>query len=238
MSTARNAIIKAKIEDVITELMVKTNAANVYVDDTTTLAAKLTTIIADIATKASTDDLATGLAGKAAASHTHAQSDITGLTDALAAKANTADLGTMASETAANYIKKTEAVGYDDILTATAAGATYETKTDASSKLTAAKEYTNTELGKLVLTEVSAGEGQIIDKISQANGKVSASTRAIVAADIPALAIDKITGLQAALDAKAVDGDLARIAKTGSVMDLVQNTGDVLIFDCGNSTEG
>ena len=84
MSTARNAIIKAKIEDVITELMVKTNAANVYVDDTTTLAAKLTTIIADIATKASTDDLATGLAGKAAASHTHAQSDITGLTDALA----------------------------------------------------------------------------------------------------------------------------------------------------------
>ena len=167
-----------------------------------------------------------------------AQSKIAGLTDALAAKANTADLGTMASETAANYIKKTEAVGYDDILTATAAGATYETKTDASSKLTAAKEYTNTELGKLVLTEVSAGEGQIIDKISQANGKVSASTRAIVAADIPALAIDKITGLQAALDAKAADGDLARIAKTGSVMDLVQNTGDVLIFDCGNSTEG
>lgn len=167
-----------------------------------------------------------------------AQSKIAGLTDALAAKANTADLGTMASETAANYIKKTEAVGYDDILTATAAGATYETKTDASGKLTAAKEYTNTELGKLVLTEVSAGEGQIIDKISQANGKVSASTRAIVAADIPALAIDKITGLQAALDAKANDGDLATIAKTGSVMDLVQNTGDVLIFDCGNSTEG
>lgn len=167
-----------------------------------------------------------------------AQSKIAGLTDALAAKANTADLGTMASETAANYIKKTEAVGYDDILTATAAETTYETKTDASGKLTAAKEYTNTELGKLVLTEVSAGEGQIIDKISQANGKVSASTRAIVAADIPALAIDKITGLQAALDAKAADGDLARIAKTGSVMDLVQNTGDVLIFDCGNSTEG
>lgn len=167
-----------------------------------------------------------------------AQSKIAGLTDALAAKANTADLGTMASETAANYIKKTEAVGYDDILTATAAGTTYETKTDASGKLAAAKEYTNTELGKLVLTEVSAGEGQIIDKISQANGKVSASTRAIVAADIPALAIDKITGLQTALDAKAADSDLARIAKTGSVMDLVQNTGDVLIFDCGNSTEG
>lgn len=166
-----------------------------------------------------------------------AQSKIAGLTDALAEKANTADLGTMASETATNYIKKTEAAGYDDILTATVAGTTYETKNDASAKLTSAKEYTNTELGKLVLTEVSAGEGQIIDKISQANGKVSASTRALIAADIPTLTIDKITGLQTALDAKAADGDLAAIAKSGSIMDLVQNTGDVLIFDCGNSVE-
>lgn len=166
-----------------------------------------------------------------------AQSKIAGLTDALAEKANTADLGTMASETATNYIKKTEAVGYDDILTATVAGTTYETKNDASAKLASAKEYTNTELGKLVLMEVSAGEGQIIDKISQANGKVSASTRALVAADIPTLTIDKITGLQTALDAKAADDDLAAIAKSGSIMDLVQNTGDVLIFDCGNSVE-
>lgn len=43
-TTARNAILKAKIQDVITELMIKTNAANVYVDDTTTLATKLGTL--------------------------------------------------------------------------------------------------------------------------------------------------------------------------------------------------
>lgn len=89
MSTAKNAILKAKIEGVISELMVKTDAANVYVDSTTTLAAKLTNIIADIATKASTSDLTSGLAGKANASHTHAQSEVTGLTDALAALAST-----------------------------------------------------------------------------------------------------------------------------------------------------
>ena len=164
-----------------------------------------------------------------------AQSKIAGLTDALAAKASTADLGTMAFETAANYIKKTEAVGYDDILTKTAAGTTYETKDDAAAKLTEAKSHTTTELGKLTLEEVTAGEGLIIDKISQANGKVSASTRALVAADIPALTIEKITGLQTAIDAKANDSALAAIAKSGSVMDLVQNAGDVLIFDCGNS---
>lgn len=89
MSTAKNAILKAKIENVISELMVKTTAANVYVDDSTTLAAKLTNIIADIATKASTSDLESGLAGKANASHTHAQSEVTGLTEALAVLAST-----------------------------------------------------------------------------------------------------------------------------------------------------
>ena len=74
MATAKNAILKAKIEGIITELMVKTDAANVYIDSNTTLAAKLSSIIADIATKASTDELTNGLAGKADSSHTHAQS--------------------------------------------------------------------------------------------------------------------------------------------------------------------
>ena len=80
----KNAIFKAKINNVITELLFKTDAANVYVDENTTLADKLAAIITDIATKASTEELTTGLAGKAAKSHTHAQSEVTGLTEALA----------------------------------------------------------------------------------------------------------------------------------------------------------
>lgn len=88
MGTAKNVIIKSKIQDIVYELMVKTNAANVYVDDTTTLASKLSEIIADIATKANTTDLTNGLAGKADKTHTHAQADVTGLTDALAGKAD------------------------------------------------------------------------------------------------------------------------------------------------------
>ena len=87
MGTAKNVIIKSKIQDIVYELMVKTNAANVYVDDTTTLASKLSSIIADIATKANTTDLTNGLAGKADKTHTHAQADVTGLTEALAALA-------------------------------------------------------------------------------------------------------------------------------------------------------
>lgn len=163
-----------------------------------------------------------------------AQSKIAGLTDALAAKANTADLGTMATETAANYIKKTEASGYDDILTTAVAGTTYETKEDATAKLAEAKGYVTTELGKLDLTEVTAGQGVIIGAISQTDGLVSVSTRELTADDIPVLAQSKITGLEAALNAKANNADLAAIAKSGSTDDLVQGT-DTLVFNCGGA---
>jgi len=173
-------------------------------------------------------DIATGAA--------IAQSKIAGLTTDLAAKANSADLGSMAAEAAADYIKKTDAPGYADILTATTAGTTYETKTDASAKLTEAKTHTATELGKLTLTEVSAGEGQIISKISQANGKVSAEARALVAADIPTIEQSQVNGLGTALTAKANDADLAAIAKSGSVTDLQQGEADTLILFGGTST--
>lgn len=163
-----------------------------------------------------------------------AQSKIAGLTDALAAKANTTDLGTMAAETATNYVKKTEASGYDDILTTAVAGTTYETKEDATAKLTEAKGYVTTELGKLDLTEVTAGQGTIIGAISQTDGLVSVSTRELTADDIPVLAQSKITGLETALNAKANDADLAAIAKSGSTDDLVQGT-DTLVFNCGGA---
>lgn len=165
-----------------------------------------------------------------------AQSKIAGLTDGLAAKANSADLGSMATEAAADYIKKTDAPGYADILTTTVAGTTYETKDDAATKLTEAKTHTTTELGKLTLAEVAAGEGKIISKISQSNGKVSAETRDLVAADIPTIEQSQVNGLGTALAAKANDADLAAIAKSGNVMDLQQNDSDTLILFGGTST--
>lgn len=165
-----------------------------------------------------------------------AQSKIAGLTTDLAAKANSADLGTMATEAAADYIKKTDAPGYADILTATVAGTTYETKTDATAKLTEAKTHTTTELGKLTLAEVAAGEGKILTKLSQTNGKVSVETRDLVAADIPTIEQSQVNGLGTALAAKANDADLAAIAKSGSVMDLQQGDSDTLVLFGGTST--
>lgn len=58
MSTAtKNVILKALIENEIVELMVKTNATNVMLDETTTLAAKLAEIITTLNTKATTDEM-------------------------------------------------------------------------------------------------------------------------------------------------------------------------------------
>lgn len=102
---AKNAILKTKIEGVIYEIMVKTGAANVTVDDQgTTLATKLASIIADLGTKATTEALTTGLAGKANSSHTHAQADVTGLEDALTARPTTDAMNTAISTAISNLI--------------------------------------------------------------------------------------------------------------------------------------
>lgn len=133
---AKTAILKAKIEGIIYEMMVKTTAANVYVDDSTTLAAKLSNIIADVATKASTTELTEGLATKANVSHTHAQSEVTGLTDALAAKASTTALteGLATKADASHNHAQSDITGLTDALALLAA------KTEVTSAIDALRQ--------------------------------------------------------------------------------------------------
>ena len=83
-NVAQKAILTAKINGVLKDLMVKTNTAMVMVDDNTTLEAKLT-------------ELVSALDSKAAASHTHAQADVTGLEDALTARPTTEAMNTAIS---------------------------------------------------------------------------------------------------------------------------------------------
>ena len=54
-NATRNAILRALIEGVLTDLMVKTNVDNVYVNDTTTLAAKLAEIVTSLNNKVTPD---------------------------------------------------------------------------------------------------------------------------------------------------------------------------------------
>lgn len=101
---AKNAILKTKIENVVYEAMVKTNSTNVYVDETTTLSTKLAEIIADVATKATTTELTAGLNTKASANHTHEQSDIDGLEDALNARPTTTAMNSAISTAISDLI--------------------------------------------------------------------------------------------------------------------------------------
>lgn len=71
----------------------------------------------------------------------------------------------------------------------------------ADEALTAAKEYTNTEIGKLDYTDKTV-EHQFVTEVSEINGKINVKRAALAAADIPTLGISKVDGLQDALDSK------------------------------------
>lgn len=56
--TAKKAIVKAKIENELVELLVKSGVENIYMEDgTTTLASKLATMVADIGERAKSTDV-------------------------------------------------------------------------------------------------------------------------------------------------------------------------------------
>ena len=57
--TAKKAIVKAKIENELVELLVKSGVENIYMEDgTTTLASKLATMVTDISERAKSTDVA------------------------------------------------------------------------------------------------------------------------------------------------------------------------------------
>ena len=81
----------------------------------------------------------------------------------------------------------------------------------------------------------TAVAGQVVSAVSETDGIITVSRRALVEDDIPELDQAKIIGLEQALADKADDASLAIIAKTGNVKDLVQTSGDYIVFNCGTS---
>lgn len=178
MSTAKNAILKAKIEGVIQELMVKTDANNVYVDADTTLAAKLTSIIADIATKASATDLTAGLATKAAAEHTHAQSEVTGLTDALALLASTASVNAAIEGLRQEMLGDTPVEAYNTFTELAAYIAEHQEVSDALSAAIGTKADKATTLAGYGIADAytkTEADQKIADALAAATGGESAA---------------------------------------------------------------
>ncbi len=89
-------------------------------------------------------------------------------------------------------------------------------------------------INKLDKTDVPVAK-QLVSSVSEENGIVVVTRRALVEDDIPELDQAKIIGLEQSLADKADDASLAKIAKSGNVNDLVQTSGDYIVFNCGTS---
>ena len=177
--SAKNVILKAKIQDTIYEALVKTDAANVMVDESTTLAAKLTSILADIATKANTSDMTAALAGKADASHTHAQSEITGLTDLLGTLATSESVTSAIDSLRQELLGDTPVEAYNTFTELAAYIAEHKDVADALTAAVGNKADKATTLAGYGITDAytsSEVDKKIADAVSSATGGESAAS--------------------------------------------------------------
>lgn len=179
-----------------------------------------------------------------------AQSKIANLTADLGKKANTADLGTMAGKNATDYVAKTEAPGYSDILTKTSAATTYATIAAVGNKVDkiegkglSTDDYTTAEKNKL--GGIAAGAQVNVIESIKVNGQAQAIDSKGVNITVPTGALaskskvaeaDLETTLASKINGKANASDLADIATSGNVNDLIQTPGDLLILNCGSAT--
>lgn len=100
--------------------------------------------------------------------------------------------------------------------------------TALAGRVTTLESKAHTHSNKALLDTYTQTEANLADAVSK---KHSHSNKTV---------LDGITSAKVAawdkVSEKANDADLADIAKTGNVNDLIQNSGDVLVFNCGSST--
>ena len=143
---------------------------------------------------------------------------VTGLADA--AYVTVASL----NETAQDKVDaaKTELLGAeaDDNTKETIRGARKLAESSAASALADAKTYVGEEIGKLNADDTAVAK-QFVSAVSEAGGKITVERRALLAEDVPVLGISKISGLQAAIDAKqdtvTFDGEYSTTNKAATV---------------------
>ena len=124
----------------------------------------------------------------------------------------------------------------------------YPTRTEMNQAVAGA-EYDDTALAARVTANESAiatlngtGDGSVTKTVDNAINEFSARISNDGTVNTYKELIDyaathgaEFTELVGEVDNKANDADLAAVAKTGNVKDLIQTDGDVLVFDCGDS---
>ena len=126
--------------------------------------------------------------------------------------------------------------------------------TTAEGEIDTLQSEMDTAEGKITALETKVGDEKVVDRINSAiealkigdYAKAADLTAAVARiaqneADIDALegrmdtAEEDIIALEEEIATKANDADLAAIAKSGNVNDLIQTAGDVIVFDCGGA---
>lgn len=100
--------------------------------------------------------------------------------------------------------------------------------TSASSTLQSAKDYTNSAINGLDVAITNVTTGNKVASIQQTDGKISVTTTAIVAGDIPELPTSKITGLDTTLsginsDITALEGLVGDTAVSTQISTAIGN---------------
>lgn len=111
-----------------------------------------------------------------------------------------------------------------------------------SGKQLSTNDYTTTEKNKLSGIEAGA-QVNVIETVQVNGSPVSPSGKTVnIAVPTGALAnksevaeSDLASALASKINAKADDSALAAIAKSGNINDLVQTSGDIIVFNCGSS---
>lgn len=147
---------------------------------------------------------------------------------------------------------KTELIGSGSATSTTIKGAVQEANTYADGLNTAMDSRVDaleTAIGEggSVSTQIqtaiqaldkadAAVSGQFVTQVVETDGIIAVTRAALAATDIPEIGQDKVTGLTAALAAKADTSSLAPIATSGNMQDLAQTAGDLMILNCGSSS--
>lgn len=120
----------------------------------------------------------------------------------------------------------TEAVA-TQISTAVAALKNGEVKANADA-IDALEADSHTHSNKALLDTYTQTEANLKDAVNKKHSHTNASV-------LDGITADKVTAWDKVSE-KANEADLAAIAKSGNINDLVQTDGDVIVFDCGNAT--
>ena len=165
---------------------------------------------------------------------------------------NKADSALQKTDIVTGSVNGTISVGGSDVSVHGLGSAAYKEASDfdtagaaaaVSGKVDTLAEKVTTAETKLA-TVAEGAQVNVIEKV-KVNGVAQSVTEKAVDIAVPTGTLaskDKVaeadleTALADKINAKANDKDLATIAKTGNVKDLVQTDGDILVLNCGSST--